>query len=168
MPKVQELNKIEIGMTKNQVIDKLGAPTTTENENGFEYLFYKMKDDEGEARQRLVVLQDGEVKYSGKPSGWVKPKQDNAQGNQSVNVSVNPVNNINIGNGSRYPAAGSVDQSSTSQDAPHSSIEDRRDQEIASKLKDMSTRYPGIEHNCASSPIYSAGGQIVRYEVSCY
>lgn len=167
MPKVRDLNKIEVGMTKNKVLEALGEPISTETESNYEYLYYQMKDDEGEKRQRLVVLQDGEVKYSGKPSGWVKPKQDNDKGgSQSVNVSVNPVNNINIGNGGRYP--GSLDQSSTSDDAPRSSIEERRDREIEMKLKDINTRYPGLEHNCTSSPIYASNGDIVRYAVSCY
>jgi outer membrane protein assembly factor BamE (lipoprotein component of BamABCDE complex) len=152
VPKLRDLNQIHNGMTKNQVLKELGEPTSTESEDGKEFLFYSMKDQDGELKQRVVVLEDGEVSFYGKASKYPKT-QDKSTG-QAQSIVVNPVNNINIG----------TSVPTSSQDYSRAPSTD----DSASRLESLNKRFPGMNHACHSTPIYAANGDLVKYDLNCY
>lgn len=107
MPTLKDLNKIDAGMTKKQVMDKLGEPKSKKMlVDGREIYEYDMKDDDGEIKPRVVVFQDKEVVFYGRPSEFQaqQEKRGLANGNGGgasvvVNPNINPVFNpiINVG-----------------------------------------------------------------------
>jgi hypothetical protein len=70
--KLKELNKVQAGMSQSKVIDLLGDPQTKKMEQGREIFQYEMKDDDGQFKPRIVVFEDREVIFYGKPSEYKK------------------------------------------------------------------------------------------------
>ena len=107
LPKLQDLNKIDAGMTKKQVMDKLGEPKSKKMVDGREIYEYDMKDDDGELKPRVVVFQDREVIFYGRPSEYqaqMEKQRGTASGNGGgasvvVNPNINPIFNpiFNVG-----------------------------------------------------------------------
>lgn len=105
MPKLKDLNKIDAGMTKAQVMDKLGEPKSKKMVDGKEIYEYDMKDDDGELKPRVVVFQDREVIFYGRPSEYQAQVEKrglagNGGGAQvTVSPNINPVFNpvFNVG-----------------------------------------------------------------------
>jgi len=81
MPKLKDFNKIGAGMTRSQVIDKLGEPKTSKMVDGREILEYDARDEDApEAKPRIVVLEDREVIFYGKPSEYARQQEKAAGG----------------------------------------------------------------------------------------
>ena len=106
LPTLRDLNKIDAGMTKAQVMDKLGEPKSKKMVDGREIYEYDMEDEDGELKPRVVVFQDREVIFYGRPSEWQAQaeKRGLASGNGGgasvvVNPNINPVFNpvFNVG-----------------------------------------------------------------------
>lgn len=106
LPKLQDLNKIDAGMSKAQVMDKLGEPKSKKMVDGREIYEYDMKDDDGELKPRVVVFQDREVIFYGRPSEYQAQMEKRGLASGSgggahvtVNPNINPVFNpiFNVG-----------------------------------------------------------------------
>ena len=115
MPKLKDLNKIDAGMSKEQVIDFLGKPTEKKFQGNRELYEYQV-DFDGTNKPRLVVFQDNEVVFSGRPADYKEQlnleasKNGGASNTNTVTVSpsinVNPIFNVGGGyNGERSPAS---------------------------------------------------------------
>jgi len=153
MPKLQDLNRISKGMTKEQVIKELGDPASIEQDKDSELLFFNVKDN-GQIKPRLVVLKDNEVVFSGKPSQYKTTEETTKQPGIQVNPTISPV--FNIGTPHTGATNGpAIDSSSSGQD-------------VASRLDMLNRQYPGVDHQCYSSPIYDLQGRIVRNTLNCY
>ena len=91
MPKLKDFNKIGAGMTRSQVIDKLGEPKTSKMVDGREILEYDARDEDApEAKPRIVVLEDREVIFYGKPSEYARQQEKLHGGNAAITTTVSP------------------------------------------------------------------------------
>ena len=82
-PRLKDFNNIEVGMSKAQVIDELGEPKTTRAVDGREILEYEAQDGD-EMKPRLVVLEDREVVFYGRPSEYKRQSEQGQQGNAAI------------------------------------------------------------------------------------
>lgn len=97
IPKLKDFNKVNLGMTKQQVFKQLGEPKTVRQVDGRELLEYDAGDSD-DPKPRLIAIQDNEVVFSGRPSEYVppvKPTTGSGGGSAVVNVTSSPVININ-------------------------------------------------------------------------
>jgi outer membrane protein assembly factor BamE (lipoprotein component of BamABCDE complex) len=107
MPKLKDLNKIDAGMSKEQVIDILGEPTEKKFEGNRELYEYAV-DFDGTQKPRLIVFEDNEVVFSGRPADYKAQVEREASKNGGASntntVTVNPSINVNpifnVGGGS--------------------------------------------------------------------
>lgn len=90
--RLKDFNQVETGMSRAQVEDILGEPSTVRGENGRTILEYVAKDDNDEDRTRIVVLEDREVIFFGKPSDYKAQQaaQNGASGTNTSTVTVSP------------------------------------------------------------------------------
>lgn len=101
--KLKDLNKIDAGMSKAQVLDVLGEPKAKRMDGAREVYEYEMKDENGELKPRVVAFEDREVVFYGKPSEYKEQKTSTSQsagGNTNTNtvsphINVNPSINFN-------------------------------------------------------------------------
>ena len=93
--KLKDMNKIGAGMSKAQVVDALGEPQSKKMECGKEVYEYELKDNDGELKPRVVVFQDREVSFYGKPSEVKKCKDSESESSTSnTNTNTNNVNPV--------------------------------------------------------------------------
>lgn len=93
--KIKDMNKIDQGMSKSKVLDILGDPNSKRMVCGKEVYEYEMKDEDGETRPRVVVFEDREVSFYGKPSEIKCSTSENDRAtNQNTNT-VSPTINVN-------------------------------------------------------------------------
>jgi hypothetical protein len=111
--KLKDLNKVNAGMSQKEVIAVLGSPASKRLAEGQEVFEYQLEDENGEVKPRLVVFEDKEVVFYGKPSDFSKTKSSTSQtasgGNHNTNsnsvapiikiagptITVSPVINLN-------------------------------------------------------------------------
>lgn len=75
-----KLNKISLGMTKAEVIDVMGNPTSTSAKNGVEYMHYALYEtntaaQNGAPSPYFVRIIDGKVEAYGRHGEFAKPKK---------------------------------------------------------------------------------------------
>lgn len=88
-PRLKDFNKIEMGMSKAQVVDALGEPKTTRAVDGREILEYDAEDGD-ETKPRIVVLEDREVVFYGRPSEYKRQSEAQAQSGPAITTTVSP------------------------------------------------------------------------------
>jgi hypothetical protein len=69
-----KMNRLSIGMTKEEVVSVMGAPDTTGVQGGREYLVYRLSDTKleslvGFTEPYIVELREGKVDAFGRRSG---------------------------------------------------------------------------------------------------
>ena len=89
-PRLKDFNQISMGMSKAQVIDELGEPQTTRTQDGREILEYEAKDGD-EMKPRLVVLEDREVVFFGRPSEYERQQTKAQDQGAQITTTVSPV-----------------------------------------------------------------------------
>ena len=111
--KLKDLNRVSSGMSQSQVKEILGEPISKKLSEGSEIFEYDLKDENGDLKPRIVVFEDREVVYFGKPSEFKTESRKQAingatQNTNTVsptinitspNVTVSPVINISATNG---------------------------------------------------------------------
>jgi len=112
LPKLKDFNRIGAGMTRKQVIAELGEPKSSKMVDGREILEYDASDD-GEAKPRIVVLEDREVIFFGKPSEYARQQEAKGHGSEAhvtttVSPTISPVISPVFNVSSTSPAASSA------------------------------------------------------------
>lgn len=144
IPKLKDFNKVNMGMTKKQLIKQLGEPKSVRNVDGRELLEYEAEDS-GESKPRLVVLQDNEVVFSGRPSEYNQAsRQVGAQG-PAINVTNAPIININTS------GHGGGEKSEHGDDPPKQASADE-----------------DTRSNCVNSPVYTVNGTFLKFVKNCF
>lgn len=93
IPTQEKLNKIDAGMTKRQVISKLGEPTKKGIFMGRDVFLY-MVDENGDKKPHIVTFEDNGVNFSGSPQDYkAQISQDRADAKASGDTqnTVSPV-----------------------------------------------------------------------------
>lgn len=94
-----KLNQIEIGMTKKEVIYKIGSPNSIAAQKNSEYLRYLLYDNGEKAflgftTEYYIRLIDGKVESFGKMGDFDSTKDSSSK----IEISGETTNNININN----------------------------------------------------------------------
>lgn len=94
-----KINRVEIGMTKKQVIQEVGSPSSIAAQKNREYLryfLYSTDDDAfyGRATEYYVRIIDGKVESFGKMGDFDSTQQPSSK----IEITGETTNNINIKN----------------------------------------------------------------------